>query len=54
METQEEYLDRICKPKLKPKKKKKVKEDPDQLIFSRKWSVIQAMQQGTYKRKLLK
>ena len=49
MESQEDYLDRICGVS-KPKKirKRKAKEDPNQIIFGHKWSDIQAMQQGTY------
>jgi hypothetical protein len=55
-ETQEEYLDRICgtsKPK-KKRKRKKIAEDPNQMIFGYKWEDIQAMQNGTYKRRVIK
>ena len=50
-ETQEEYLDRICnkKPKKKTIKAKKI-EKP---IFGYSWEDIQAMQQGTYKRRYI-
>ena len=53
METQEEYLDRICGNKVK-KAKKKNKNTCDNLIFGYKWEDIQAMQKGTYKRRLIK
>ena len=53
METQEEYLDRICSTP-KPKKKRKTKKTQVQpKIFGYDWTDIQAMQQGTYKRKML-
>ena len=53
-ETQDQYLDRICALKPKKKRKTKQKDDPDQIIFGYKWKDIQAMQQGTYKRKAIK
>lgn len=54
MESQDEYLDRICNPKPKKIRKRKTTEDPNQIIFGRKWSDIQAMQQGTYTPKVIK
>ena len=51
METQEEYLDRICNKKKAKKPKKREKDVP---IFGYSWDDIQAMQQGTYKRRLVK
>ena len=55
METNEEYLDRICaSPKPKKSRKRKAKEDPGQIIFGYKWSEIQSMQQGTYNPKVIK
>ena len=57
METQEEYLDRICngKPrKAKKTKKAKKAKKTEKSIFGYSWEDIQAMQQGTYKRRLIK
>ena len=54
METQEEYLDRICGNKPKKAKGKSKKENTDGLIFGYSWEDIQSMQQGTYKRKIIK
>ena len=54
-ETQDEYLNRICGiSKPKKKRSRKAKEDPSQIIFGYKWEDIQAMQQGTYKPKVIK
>jgi len=54
METQEEYLDRICNKKPKNAKKKKKKTTSNSLIFGYEWEDIQAMQQGTYKPRTIK
>ena len=55
METQNEYLDRICSAK--PKKTKKPKKTDtiktNALIFGYTWEEIQSMQQGTYERPLV-
>lgn len=55
-ETQGEYLDRICskaKPIKRPKKRLVLKPNNDKLIFGYKFTDIQAMQQGTYKPRLV-
>ena len=56
METENEYLDRLCsiKPKKKHTRKRNAKNTYDSLIFGRSWDDIQAMQMGTYKPKLIK
>ncbi len=51
METQEKYLNRIYGKKTKKTKKAKKAEKP---IFGYSWEDIQAMQQGTYKKRLIK
>lgn len=51
METQDEYLDRICSIKPKRAKIKPKKDDENIKIFGYEWKDIQAMQSGTYKRK---
>ena len=53
MESQDQYLDRICGNKPK-KAKKKNKNTCDNLIFGYKWEDIQAMQQGTHKPRTIK
>lgn len=54
MESPEEYLNRICNNKTpKPKKPKKAKTE-NLPIFGYAWEDIQAMQNKTYKRKLVK
>lgn len=57
METQDEYLDRICgnkKTKLKRKPKDARSSAPSGTYFGYTWDEIQAMQTGTYKRRIVK
>jgi hypothetical protein len=56
-ETQDHYLDRICGT-VKPKKIRKPKaneiQGTDEILPGYSWNIIQAMQQGTYKARVIK
>jgi hypothetical protein len=56
-ETEDQWLDRICgitKPKKIRKPKAKKIQGTDEILPGYSWDTIQAMQQGTYKPRMIK